>query len=615
MATRPGRITARADHFRLQPHKATLLSAAVDALIVAAAYVGVLSMRAFITPFGWAHALGFICPAVVITLAALCGFGVYRRIWSRTSGHGVTVLFAAVAVATAVLGALDVGIDAATNAGRPMPLSVLAVGSALAFSGLVAVRYRSRLRTGLAWRWRAVWFGDFPRTPTRVLVVGAGGSGQTLAWRLKHRAPQGERYVVVGFIDDDPAKQGRYIEGAPVLGTRGDIPRVAEAQRVDLIVMALHNVAGPDFRAILAQCQDTRARIKVVPNMFACLQATEGAPALHAVQPEDFLGRSAPARDRAIDLTPLTGKVILVTGAAGSVGFALCRRLIDLDIAALLVLDNNESGLHDTVTALRACCPEAVVWPVLVNVADAGQVARAFRAHRPHVVFHAAAYKHVPMLEIYPEQAVRVNIGGTWNLAHAALEAGAERFVLVSTVEAANPAHTLGATKRICEQILEALSQPAGGATRFTSVRLTNVVGSRGSVVPTFAWQVDHGGPVTVTDPDMARCFMSQAEAVDLILAAACLTEGGDRFACSTGDATRIIDLAERMIRTRGLRPHEDIAIRVVGRRPGEQVDCDGVRDREVLATLGSRTFCPWRSKAPAMSRPPFWSGSGVAGA
>ncbi len=542
--------------------------AVVDTLIIFAAYTAALSARAFLTQLDLIRGVGFTFFVVVIMLASLYLFGVYHRIWSRTSGHGVTVIVSAVVAATVVIGIMDV----VMTSSRALPLSVVALGSALALSGFVAVRYRSRLVSGLAWRWRIIWHHEFPPTSARVLIVGAGESGQTIAWRLKHRSPKGEHYQIVGFVDDDLEKRGLYVEGTPVLGTRADIPRLVERKKVDLIVMAVHRVSGPDFREILSLCESTTARIKVVPDMFAILNAKNNAPLLREVQPEDFLGRQTVGRHEGVDLGPVVGKVILVTGAAGSIGAELCRQLLTYKPTALILLDNNESGLHDIVTELRTRYPQALVWPVLVDIAEQEDVDRVFREHKPHVVFHAAAYKHVPMLELYPEQAIRVNIGGTWNLARAACHCGAERFVLISTDKAVNPSNVMGASKRICEQLLKALSQQNGHPTLLTSVRFGNVLGSRGSVVPTFNQQIDNGGPVTVTHREMTRYFMSTSEAVNLVIHAACLTTGGDLFMLNMGEVVRIVEMAERMIRMRGLRPYEDIDIKIVGMRPGEKL-------------------------------------------
>jgi FlaA1/EpsC-like NDP-sugar epimerase len=404
-----------------------------------------------------------------------------------------------------------------------------------------------------------------------VLIIGAGESGQDLALRLKHRLP-GNRYHVVGFIDDDPEKQNMYVEGCRVLGTRSDIVRLSNFYNVDLIVVAIHNVSGPDFREILSYCELTRALIKVVPDLEALVTSRQTKALLRDVQVEDYIGRTVVSQHEDVDLSPVTGKVILVTGAAGSIGSELSRQIFHYHPKKVLVLDNNESGLHDLVTELKAAHPNAPVVPALIDITAPASLRAFFKEHKPQIVFHAAAYKHVPMLEFYPEQALRVNIHGTVNLAELSLNNGVERFVLISTDKAVCPSSVMGASKRVCELLLHALSHSHIGNTIFTSVRFGNVLGSRGSVVPTFNRQIDSGGPVTVTHEEMTRYFMSIPEAVNLIIHAASMTQGDDIFVLRMGEVVRIVELAERMIRMRGLRPYIDIGIEFTGMRPGEKM-------------------------------------------
>ncbi|MFN8565071.1 MAG: nucleoside-diphosphate sugar epimerase/dehydratase [Anaerolineae bacterium] len=457
----------------------------------------------------------------------------------------------------------------------PLPLPVVLVGNLLALFGFVAFRYRSRLASSLLWRWKAVVLREFPKLRTRVLIIGAGESGQTLAWRLKHRFSNGN-YQVVGFIDDDPDKQNMYVEGCRVIGTRKDIVRLAEALNVDIIVVAVHNITGRDFRDVLTACENTSALIKVVPHLEAALINTkESASLLRDVQAEDLIGRSPVSRHEGVDLSAVMNKVILITGAAGSIGSELCRQIMQYNPTKAILLDNNESGLHDLVTELRARHPEVDFEPALVDIWSRSSLRALYERHHPQIVFHAAAYKHVPMLELYPLEALRVNIGGTRNVAELARDFHVERFVLISTDKAVNPTSIMGASKRICELLLLGLAQRPDCRTLFSSVRFGNVLGSRGSVVPTFNRQIDNGGPVTVTHQDMTRYFMSIPEAVNLIIHAACLTQGNDIFVLRMGEDVRIVELAERMIRLRGLRPYKDIEIQFTGIRPGEKMHED----------------------------------------
>jgi len=540
--------------------------ASLDLGILFAAYTATLLVRTLGTPFFQLDAFLFILFSGVVTLISLYLFGVYRRLWSRTSGHGMVVIFNGSGAALVVIVSIDLFLQP-----RVIPLSVAVVAQVLAFAGFVAVRYRSRLITGLSWRWNAIWHHKFPKSEARVLIVGAGESGQALAWRLKYRSP-GVAYQVVGFVDDDLDKQGMFVEGAKVLGRRVDIPRLVKLLNVELIVVAVHNISGGDFRDVLRFCEQTSARIKVIPNLFALMSETKNVQFLRDVQAEDLLGRTTITRHEAVDLSAVTGKTILVTGAAGSIGSELARQIASYAPTRVVILDNNESGLHDLNLDLGVRFPGTCYVPILGDVTQRDALTVVFERYHPQVVFHAAAYKHVPLLQDFPGAAIRVNIHGTRCVAELARAYGTERFVLISSDKAVNPSNVMGATKRVCELLIHAFASDPGG-TLFTAVRFGNVLGSRGSVVPIFNRQIDLGGPVTVTHPDMTRYFMSIPEAVNLVIHAACLTAGDDIFLLKMGEVIRIVDLAERMIRLRGLRPYHDIQIAFTSIRPGEKID------------------------------------------
>lgn len=550
--------------FRIIPRE--WQAAAADGVICITAYLGthLLLPRTGI-PRNLSDALSMLAMCGFI-LVMLYAFRVYQRIWSKTSGHSVIVLVGAVFFAT-VIGLI---VEVTFRPRLLSPNSIL-ISNAFALVGIVAVRYRSRLISGFNWRWRAVWRNEFPEAPTRVLIIGAGESGQTLAWRLQHRS-RDTRYQVVGFVDDDPQKQRKIIEGCSVLGTRQDIPRLVQEQHIDLIIMAIHKIAGADFRDMLERCESTQARIKVVPDLFALMNEVNHGSPLRDVQPEDLLGRNVISRHEAVDLSPVTGKTVLITGAAGSIGSELSRQIMDYQPVQVLLLDNNESGLHDLSVELRVEHPDIEMTPILADITQAARLREVFARYKPQVVFHAAAYKHVPMLQFHPHEALRVNMLGTLNVSELACEFRSERFVLISTDKAVRPSSVMGATKRVCELMLHALAQSGDHATLFTAVRFGNVLNSRGSVVPTFERQIARGGPVTVTDREMTRYFMSIPEAVNLIIHAASLTKGDDIFILQMGEVVRIVELAERMIRLHGLRPYQDIPIDFTGVRPGEKM-------------------------------------------
>lgn len=475
---------------------------------------------------------------------------------------------------------------------RPVPLSVVLLTGLLAFVGFVSVRYRKRVWTGFLWRWRALQ-GKLATPRERVLIVGAGEAGQLLAWRFIHQK-EGEQYEVVGFVDDNPEKHGLRIHGFEVLGDRHAIPDIVKQRRVDLIVLAMYNIPPQEFEAILDICEQTSAMIKVLPNVFDFLSNKHHVFPIRSVTAEDLIGREPVRIDTEACSALLKDKVVLVTGAAGSIGSELCRQILTFRPALLLAVDNNESGLHD----MAAMCYMGYrtrgevggddlredLRPIVADVTRQEKVEAIFARYRPDVVFHAAAYKHVPLMEEHPDEAVWVNVHGTRVVADAALRYGAERFVFISTDKAINPRSVMGATKRLGELMLIHRvfpSAPRSAPTLFTAVRFGNVLGSRGSVVPLFERQIDAGGPVTVTHPDMTRYFMSVSEAVSLVIQAAALTRGGDIFMLDMGRHVRIDDLARRLIRLRGLRPDTDIPIVYTGPRPGEKLHEELLGDNE----------------------------------
>ena len=562
MSAIPRFITAVPRHYRKQFIKWLL----IDAVIILVAYSAVFSVRNLTLTPGYYMAQGyFVVFTTGVILTMLYVFGVYYHIWLQTSGHGITIILNAMLSATLIIVVVDAMITP-----RPLPLSVILLGNALAVGGITSARYRSQLTAGLMQWWIMRPYGR--QKCTRVLIFGAGEAGQILAWRLKYRTSQ-QSHDVVGFIDDNPDKRGLYVEGCPVLGDRHQLQHIVETHYIDLIVIAIQNIGGPDFREILSLCEATSARIKVVPDLTDFVNARHNTTLLRDVRPEDLIGRSALSRDsNAVNLAHVTHKTILVTGAAGSIGSELCRQIPLHKPKQMIMLDSNESGLHDLVTAVKTRFPDVDLVPVLADITVRDSLQAVFEQFPIQVVFHAAAYKHVPMLETCPHEALRVNVGGTRNVAELARDCGVKRFVLISTDKAVNPSSVMGASKRVCELIVKALAAEQRH-TLFTAVRFGNVLGSRGSVVPTFNRQIDHGGPVTVTHPDMRRYFMSIPEAVNLVIHAACLTTGGDTFVLKMGDEVRIVELAERMIRLRGLRPYQDIPIRFTGIRPGEKMN------------------------------------------
>jgi len=547
----------------------------IDGAVVVIAYTLAHVARTLSLPSNLIEHVLFLTFAVMAMVISAYFAGVYHQLWNRTSGQGVVFLLTAYAATTAATLFVDLVMYP-----RPMPLSVVLMGNTLALVGMTAFRYRSRLITGLSWRWKAIWEQEFPMNTVRVMIIGAGESGEAVARRMRNRtfgqsmgSLKKENYKVVGFIDDDPHKQGYSVEGYRVMGSREDIPHLVKENKVDMLIFAIHNIDGESFRHIQNLCWDANVKVKMVPDTVGVLDELQPtALNLRDVKPEDILGRSQISRHEAVDLSPVTDKVVLVTGAAGSIGSELSRQMATYNPTKLLLLDNNESALHNLHVEIAARYPDIIVKPILTDVTNREVMRVIFERYLPQVIFHAAAYKHVPMMEWYPNEAIRVNVGGTRTVAELAQDFSAERFVLVSTDKAVHPSSVMGASKRLCELVVRALSQQEGHNTLFTAVRFGNVLGSRGSVLPTFIRQLNNGGPLTVTDKRMTRYFMSIPEAVNLVIHAACLTKGDDIFLLRMGESVRIWDIAERVIRMHGLRPNVDIDIVEIGIRPGEKL-------------------------------------------
>ena len=402
----------------------------------------------------------------------------------------------------------------------------------------------------------------------RVLIIGAGESAQMLARDMLQHA-RGE-YLPVGMVDDDRDKLNREIHGIQVLGRFEDIPDVADKQSVDLVVIAIPSLSSARMQSLVSICESAGVEFKTVPKLEDLISGQVTVNSIQEVSIEDLLGREKIELDRALMQTGLTGKVIMVTGGGGSIGTELCRQVAGFDPRALIVFERSEFNLYRIQTELESRFPQLNLVTVLGDVCDRQAVESVMELHRPDMVFHAAAYKHVPLLQAHPAEAVKNNILGTRVTAEAASRFNCDRFVFISTDKAVNPASILGTTKRAGEIYCEGMN--AHSRTRFITVRFGNVLGSDGSVVPLFREQVQAGGPLTVTHPDMTRYFMTIREACQLILQAGVAEEEGGIYVLDMGEPVRIDYLAEQMIRLSGKAPGKDIEIRYTGLRPGEKL-------------------------------------------
>ncbi len=416
----------------------------------------------------------------------------------------------------------------------------------------------------------------------RIAIVGAGQAGAQLAAELLSR--RGHGIEPVCFLDDDPAKHFLYIHGVPVAGDPEDLAEAVEQYGVTEIILALPSTSVRRIREVSALAVAAGLRVLIVPSMTELAGGRVRAGDIRPISVEDLLGR-VPARldDAAIDAM-VKGRVVLVTGAGGSIGTELCRQVAARAPARLVLLDQCEVLLYQAEQELISAGAGALITPVVADVADEAAMRAVFARLRPELVLHAAAHKHVPMMESQPAEALRNNVIGTHVVAALAAEHGTEKFVLISSDKAVNPTNVMGASKRLAELVVRAHQATAGGRTRFLAVRFGNVLGSSGSVVPTFRRQIAAGGPVTVTHPEVKRYFMTIAEAVGLVLQSATLGEAGDILVLEMGEPLKVMDVARQLIELSGLRPDVDVEIRIVGLRPGEklveELQCKGEQFR-----------------------------------
>lgn len=483
-------------------------------------------------------------------------FGIQRGLWRYVGLHDLgRILWASLAGAAVLYGVTHLLLG---NTGYPRSVIIL--------TGVLSGLYLAGIR--LAVRWFREWLQIIGPTARRVLIVGAGNAGEQLVRDMLSDPDYNSRPVA--FVDDDPVKRKMKIHGISVLGTTADIKAVADRVGAHEIIVAIPSAPTQLKQKILAGSEGCTAPIKILPSVKRLLGDPVSLQQVRPMSLEDLLQREPIQTDRQ-ELHPLIeGKTVLVTGAGGSIGSELCRQIAQYRPESLILFEQYENSLHALLLELRAAFPHVGVLPVVGDVTMSDRVSEVFRQTGPDLVFHAAAHKHVPLMELNPKEAVRNNILGTRVVAEAALRTGVDRFVLISTDKAVNPSSVMGVTKRIAEHVVQGFSHK--GMTKFTVVRFGNVLGSNGSVVPLFADQIRKGGPVTVTDPEIKRFFMTIPEAVQLVLQASVMGQGGEVFVLDMGEQIRIADLARNMIVLSGLVPEKDIAITYTGLRLGEKL-------------------------------------------
>ena len=406
---------------------------------------------------------------------------------------------------------------------------------------------------------------------TRVMIVGAGDTGSALIRSMRKDAAM---YPVVA-IDDDEAKHGMIISEVPIVGGRDKIISAAKEYKVQEIIIAIPSVKNKEYNDILKICRETGLKTSTVPSLFELVSGQASVTQIRKVTPQDLLGRSEEIIDGRDIFGYIEGKSVMVTGGGGSIGSELCRQIAKYNPSRLIIFDIYENNAYELQLELRKKYPELKLEVLIGSVRDSARLDEVFEKYKPRVVFHAAAHKHVPLMEDSPNEAIKNNVFGTYNVAYACEKFGAERFVLISTDKAVNPTNIMGTSKRIAEMVMQqfALKQKENGSkTVYAAVRFGNVLGSNGSVIPLFKKQIKEGGPVTVTHPEINRFFMTIPEAAQLVMQAGALAEGGEIFILDMGEPVKIVDLARNLIELSGYVPDVDIKIEFSGLRPGEKM-------------------------------------------
>jgi FlaA1/EpsC-like NDP-sugar epimerase len=545
----------------------------------------------------WALAVMFIACATPIKLLGLLLGGVYRRLWRYASIIDCEILVGVVLVTGALTGAIGVllvphlqleGLDLGLRVPMSVAMLDVLIGGAFVLGPRLMVRSQARFPK------RGSKKGGLRRT----LIVGAGSAGAAIGKELKENPQLG--LEPIGFVDDDRSKHGQRIQNLPVLGSLDSVPKLAHQYAVEDILIAMPTAPGRVVREVVRRAHESSLTTQIVPGIFEIISGRKSVSALRSVNIEDLLRRDAITTDLDQVAELVRERTVLVTGAGGSIGSELVRQLSILQPQRIVALGRGENSIFELLQELSRFAPQVPIVPVIADVRDLHRMRRVMHTHRPYSVFHAAAHKHVPLMESNVTEAVLNNIVGTQNTVTLASEVEAEHFVLISTDKAVRPTSVMGATKRIAELVVhEVASNHHSG---YVSVRFGNVLGSRGSVVPIFTRQIAEGGPVTITHPEMTRYFMTIPEAVQLVLQAAALGERGEVFVLDMGEPVKVLDLACDLIRLSGLEVNRDIEIKFTGTRPGEKL----YEELFFSSSTASPTVHPkiLRSKEPYVDMP-----------
>jgi FlaA1/EpsC-like NDP-sugar epimerase len=513
-------------------------------------------------PFYFPAALLMCAVALVVKLPTYFLFGLYRRLWIYASTGELRLIAVAVTTASVLTSGVMLLLIGAGLVLPGMPRSALGIDWLLSLILIGGSRFALRV---LAEQSPLLRPGGKSK---RALIIGAGDAGALVVRELQKTTQL--NLTPIGFLDDDPAKQWHVIHGVTVIGKVADLPAAIEQHAIDEVIIAIPSAPGQLVRMVNDICRLKGIPSRTMPGIYELIGGRVNVSRLREVDISDLLRRE-PVRvnDEAVGAA-LEGRRVLVTGAGGSIGRELCRQIARRRPAELVLLGHGENSIFEILLELQSDYPALKLHPIIADIRNAERINQVFAAHQPQIVFHAAAHKHVPLMEINITEAVTNNILGTHITVQAALAHQAERFVLISTDKAVRPSSVYGATKRLAEMIV--LEAARNTRRAFTVVRFGNVLGSRGSIIPIFKQQIANGGPVTITHPDMYRYFMTIPEAVYLVLQAASMENGGETFVLNMGEPVRILDLAEDLIRLSGLEPHRDIEIAYTGIRPGEKL-------------------------------------------
>ena len=494
---------------------------------------------------------------IITTIVIFILFQLYKSVWRYASADEMIKIVSAIltegVVCLVINYAFKINLPRSFFLFYPMFLGIFTAGIRFSYRFLRILKNRHEGES---------------KDKKNVMIVGAGAAGNSILKEIESSA-----YInlsVKCFIDDNPGCQGKLMRGVPIMGGRESIPEVVEKMEIDEIIIAIPSASRLEIKKIIEICKDTGCKLQIVPGMYQLINGDVSVSALREVEIEDLLGRE-PVKINVDEIAGyVKGKTILVTGGGGSIGSELCRQIAAHNPKELIIVDIYENNAYDIQQELKLKFPSLKLEVLIASVRDYEKFDQIFEKYRPDIVYHAAAHKHVPLMEDSPGEAVKNNVFGTYNTARIADKYGVKKFVLVSTDKAVNPTNIMGASKRMCEMIVQMMNDRS--KTEFVAVRFGNVLGSNGSVIPLFTKQIAAGGPVTVTDPNIIRYFMTIPEAVSLILQAGAYAKGGEIFVLDMGEPVKILDLAQNLIKLSGYRVDEDIEIVFTGLRPGEKM-------------------------------------------